>query len=94
MAKSNKVKRCVYCGSDESLTIDHVIPKSKWREYNLKRKILNNKSNLVAACYRCNREKGAMTPDQWLDLHPEYRGRFLREAKFLSNPVKQASGLL
>lgn len=50
---------CQYCGeigSDRSLTIDHVIPKSrngssKW-------------DNLVASCKRCNTVKGNRTPEE------------------------------
>jgi len=48
---------CQYCGRQMSnLTIDHVIPrrlggKTQWR-------------NVVAACPRCNHQKGGMTPGQ------------------------------
>ncbi len=48
--------RCQYCGQRESLTVDHVVPKSRggrdmWR-------------NLVAACTRCNNRKGNRTPGE------------------------------
>jgi 5-methylcytosine-specific restriction endonuclease McrA len=48
---------CQYCGKKTSkLTVDHVIPrrlggKTNWR-------------NVVAACPRCNHQKGGMTPEQ------------------------------
>lgn len=41
---------CQYCGSKTSLTIDHVIPKSKGGE--------DTWENLVVACYKCNTKKG------------------------------------
>lgn len=43
---------CVYCGktaADETLEIDHVVPVSKGGA--------NDKSNLVTACFSCNRGK-------------------------------------
>lgn len=46
--------RCMYCGSNKDLTIDHVIPKArggktKW-------------NNLVTACKKCNSSKGDFSP--------------------------------
>jgi hypothetical protein len=59
---------CVWCSRDFDRfvrpTTEHVIPRVKggpsWLE------------NEVAACARCNRERGHATPVQWLD---EVRGR-------------------
>jgi 5-methylcytosine-specific restriction endonuclease McrA len=47
---------CVYCGSGEELTFDHVIPrrvggKTSWK-------------NIVAACSNCNWKKGGRTPKE------------------------------
>jgi 5-methylcytosine-specific restriction endonuclease McrA len=86
-------KRCVYCGSEEPLTVEHVVPISRWREFGVKRRVLDNKSNRVAACATCNAEKGAMSPKRWFEIHPEYKDRFEREAKYLSNAVKRIAGL-
>lgn len=47
---------CVYCGTSRDLTLDHVIPKSKGGR--------TNWLNLVAACRRCNAQKGNGTPEQ------------------------------
>lgn len=47
---------CQYCGSRKTLTIDHVIPKSKGGK--------TNWTNLVTACNRCNITKGDKTPEQ------------------------------
>ena len=88
-------KACVYCGSEEGpFTVEHVVPISRWREFGVKRRVLDNQSNRVMACARCNAEKGAMSPREWFDLYPEYEERFAREAKYLSDTVKRIAGLL
>ncbi|MCB0192863.1 MAG: HNH endonuclease [Anaerolineae bacterium] len=92
MARSNQ-RRCVYCGSHDSPTIDHVVPLSRWREVGVRRRVLDNASNRVVACLQCNQEKGAMLPQEWFDLHPEYRERFVKKAKYISNLVKEIAGL-
>lgn len=48
--------RCVYCGSTEALTIDHVMPKSRGGR--------DAWENLVAACTPCNNRKGNRTPEE------------------------------
>ncbi|MCU0326479.1 MAG: HNH endonuclease [Spirosomaceae bacterium] len=48
--------KCVYCGSHEDLTLDHLIPKSKGGK--------TNWDNLVTACRRCNSRKGDNTPEE------------------------------
>ena len=42
--------QCAYCGSEENLTIDHVIPKCRGGE--------DTWENLVVACGPCNTKKG------------------------------------
>jgi len=42
--------KCLYCGSKENLTLDHVIPRSKGGT--------NNWNNLATCCNRCNVLKG------------------------------------
>ncbi len=94
MSKLNKAKiTCAYCGSDKDLTIEHVVPISRWRELGLRRRVLDNDSNRVHACLRCNAEKGAMLPQEWFHLHPEYRQRFVHEARYISDTVKRIAGL-
>jgi len=47
--------RCAYCGcvmEIETSTADHVVPRSKGGS--------NFHTNLVAACFLCNQERGAM----------------------------------
>jgi 5-methylcytosine-specific restriction endonuclease McrA len=49
--------RCMYCGASSiSLTVDHIIPKSRGGE--------DSWENLVSACLRCNNRKGSQTPDE------------------------------
>lgn len=47
---------CQYCGSEDNLTLDHVVPKSKGGK--------DTWENLVAACQKCNSRKGDRTPDE------------------------------
>ena len=47
---------CQYCGARTSLTVDHVIPRSKGGG--------STWDNIVAACAPCNRRKGDSLPKQ------------------------------
>ena len=49
--------KCAYCGNTEKVTIDHVVP--------LSRGGLDNASNVVPACVRCNSSKCAKPVEQW-----------------------------
>jgi 5-methylcytosine-specific restriction endonuclease McrA len=54
---------CVYCGkkpAPSKLTIDHIIPRSRWTEVQAdkKPKEFNSWENLVTACKECNTKKG------------------------------------
>jgi 5-methylcytosine-specific restriction endonuclease McrA len=48
--------QCVYCGSKKTLTIDHVMPKSRGGK--------NSWMNLVTCCTPCNIKKGNRTPEE------------------------------
>jgi 5-methylcytosine-specific restriction endonuclease McrA len=49
--------KCQYCGaSSVSLTVDHIMPKSRGGE--------DSWENLISACLRCNNRKGNQTPDE------------------------------
>lgn len=50
--------KCVYCGSAESLSLDHVVPRSKGGS--------NSEDNLVTACQPCNSSKGAKDLSDWM----------------------------
>ena len=47
---------CQYCGSDEDLTFDHLVPRSKGGH--------TTWENVVTACAPCNLKKGGHLPDQ------------------------------
>ena len=49
---------CVYCGSTEDLTIDHVIPQCKGGP--------TTASNCVTACRPCNQSKGSSDWSDWV----------------------------
>ena len=56
---------CVYCGSREELTIDHVIPASRGGKTNF--------DNCVTACKPCNNKKNNRTPNEakmWVRKRP------------------------
>ncbi len=52
---------CCYCGRQDltgkSLTYDHVIPRSKWKQYGGKG-TPTNWTNIVTCCFKCNNLKG------------------------------------
>jgi uncharacterized protein YihD (DUF1040 family) len=50
--------KCVYCGSRENLTLDHVIPQSKDGSH--------DPENLATCCSSCNSSKGAKSLEEWL----------------------------
>ena len=60
MTRQNIFKRdghhCVYCGTHDDLTLDHVVPKSRGGR--------TSWDNLVTACKRCNAKKGDYTLEQ------------------------------
>lgn len=60
LSRRNVMKRdnysCQYCGVTSSLTIDHVMPRSRGGG--------DSWENLVTACTSCNTKKGNRTPDE------------------------------
>lgn len=53
-------KICIYCGSDEDLTIDHLIPLSRGGAH--------RQENLAVACGSCNSRKHTKTYDEFLEI--------------------------
>lgn len=60
--------RCAYCGkppiADESLTIDHVRPKSSGGE--------DKTSNVIPACLECNQDKSSQEWAAWFRMQEFY----------------------
>jgi 5-methylcytosine-specific restriction endonuclease McrA len=63
--------RCVYCGSNQNLTLDHVVPRSQGGK--------DTWGNLVAACQECNTLKGNRTPEEagMLMRHQPFKPSFI-----------------
>jgi hypothetical protein len=49
--------KCVTCGTNQDLTIDHIFPKSRGGS--------DKTHNLQTLCAKCNREKGDSLPEDW-----------------------------
>jgi hypothetical protein len=49
--------KCAYCGSEENLTIDHIVPQSKGG--------LDTTKNVVCCCKSCNHDKGHTPWEEW-----------------------------
>lgn len=60
LSRQNIYKRdnhaCVYCGSKDNLTLDHVLPRSRGGK--------TSWTNLVTACRPCNTRKGDFLPEE------------------------------
>jgi hypothetical protein len=52
--------KCAYCGSDQNLTIDHILPQSKGGK--------DIKTNVVCACKKCNNSKGHTPWKEWYEV--------------------------
>ncbi len=52
--------RCVYCGTEGELTVDHIIPLSRGGRHIL--------SNIKPACRSCNSKKRNRRPDEWAQI--------------------------
>jgi CRISPR/Cas system Type II protein with McrA/HNH and RuvC-like nuclease domain len=49
--------KCAYCGSEEKLTIDHIVPQSKGG--------MDFTKNVVCCCHSCNQDKGHTPWEDW-----------------------------
>ncbi len=96
--RSNILERdnytCVYCGKKPGanrLTIDHIIPKSRWMEVpvNKKPKEFHSWENLVTACKECNTKKGNRLLSELRWKVPETS--YLKPEKFLNLNINKIS---
>ena len=53
---SRDSNQCQYCGTQDNLTLDHVVPKAKGGK--------STWSNLITACKGCNTHKGDCLPEE------------------------------
>lgn len=51
---------CFYCGSNQNLTIDHIIPVARGGRHSI--------GNILVACKTCNSQKGSKTIQEWRKL--------------------------
>ena len=49
--------KCAYCGSDDNITIDHVLARSKGG--------LDTTKNMVCCCHSCNQSKAHTPWEEW-----------------------------
>lgn len=56
---------CAYCGSDKSITMDHIVPISRGGNH--------TEDNVIPACKSCNASKGAKVPHEWGMKQPKVR---------------------
>jgi CRISPR/Cas system Type II protein with McrA/HNH and RuvC-like nuclease domain len=66
--------QCAYCGSEENLTIDHIIPQSKGG--------MDFTKNVVCCCHDCNQSKGHEHWKLWFvqqDFYSEERFNKIEE---------------
>lgn len=56
--------RCAYCGTETNLTMDHVVPVTKYGE--------TCASNIVPACKQCNSSKSNKDVVEWYTTQPFY----------------------
>lgn len=66
-----KYNRCVYCGSNENLTLEHIIPVSKGGT--------NIEENLTMACNSCNCSKCDKDLLEWKDKDLIFDQRVLKQ---------------
>ncbi len=71
---------CQYCGSNEELTFDHLLPRSKGGQ--------TNWDNVVTACSACNVKKGGKLLRQVQELQLIYLKRFKLQVQHpnINNP--------
>ena len=78
-------RRCAYCNvdaADREMQIDHVRARARGGS--------NRVSNLVLACWKCNRDKGARSVEEFLASKPDALARIQRQ---LRTPLRDAAAV-
>jgi hypothetical protein len=73
-------RECVFCGSRENLSTDHLIPKNRGGD--------DSSDNLVQACKTCNSSRGDKGVFEWLGLKEKDRLHRLVAGKYLKELLK------
>ena len=68
-------KKCIYCGAEEKLTLEHILPQSRGGP--------DEPSNAVLVCGRCNSRKGSERPYEWFGLQEKDHIPRIAEGKYL-----------
>ena len=66
---------CIYCGAQETLTTDHILPRSRGGE--------DIPENVVRVCRSCNASKGARGLYEWKGLDQKNAHHRIAEGKYL-----------
>ena len=66
---------CIYCGSKENLTTEHILPKSRGGP--------DIPDNVIKACRKCNLEKGSKRMYEWKGLENINEHSRIAEGKYL-----------
>jgi hypothetical protein len=74
-------KQCVFCGSKDNLTTDHLIPKNRGGD--------NSSDNLVLSCKSCNSSRGDKGVFEWLGLKKKDNLHRLVAGKYLKQLIKK-----
>lgn len=58
---------CQYCNTfltKDQITVDHIIPRSRQKEFKMTPSQINSWTNLISSCQTCNVRKGNRTPEE------------------------------
>ena len=67
--------KCIYCGSEAKLTVEHILPRCRQGP--------DNPSNAVFVCKKCNSSKGDNRLYEWFGLQNRNRIPRIAEGKYL-----------
>jgi len=66
---------CIYCGNQDKLTVEHILPRSRGGE--------DITDNIVMVCKHCNSSKGDKGLYEWLTLSEKDSHHRIAEGKYL-----------
>ncbi|MCD6215939.1 MAG: HNH endonuclease [Candidatus Aenigmarchaeota archaeon] len=70
-----KPNECIYCGSKENLTVEHILPKSCGGP--------DTPDNAIKVCKKCNSSKGGKRLYEWVGLKNKDKVPRIAEGKYL-----------